>query len=65
MMKKILVAAVLVFTLCCCEQRKVAREMKAFMETEIRFTDDIFKVEDRECLPIWGCLQQAADGDVL
>ena len=50
-MKKILVAAVLVFTLCCCEQRKVAREMKAFMETEIRFTDD--------------CLQQAADGDVL
>ena len=39
-MKKILVAAVLVFTLCCCEQRKVAREMKAFMETEIRFTDD-------------------------
>ena len=21
--------------------------MKAFMETEIRFTDDIFKVEDR------------------
>lgn len=47
MMKKILVAAVLVFTLCCCEQRKVAREMKAFMETEIRFTDDIFKVKDR------------------
>lgn len=47
MMKKILVAAVLVFTLCCCEQRKVAREMKAFMEAEIRFTDDIFKVEDR------------------
>ena len=41
MMKKILVAAVLVFTLCCCEQRKVAREMKAFMETEIRFTDDV------------------------
>ena len=30
-MKKILVAAVLVFTLCCCEQRKVAREMKAFI----------------------------------